>query len=57
MRRVQVATGEFDYVMLVRTRANERFNRLYAERYLPGVRQVRSFMVLEEVMSTHALLV
>ncbi len=55
MRRVHVATGEFDYVMLVRTRANERFNRLHAERYLPGVRQVRSFMVLKEVMSTHAL--
>ncbi len=55
LRRVHVATGEFDYVMLVRMRANERFNRLYAERYLPGVRQVRSFMVLKEVMSTHAL--
>ncbi len=55
MRRVHVAAGEFDYVMLVRTRANERFNRLYAERYLPGVRQVRSFMVLKEVMSTLAL--
>ncbi len=39
MRRAHVATGEFDYVVLVRTRANERFNRLYAERYLPGVRQ------------------
>lgn len=55
MRRVHVATGEFDYVMLVRMRANQSFNRLHAERYLPGVRQVRSFMVLKEVMSTHAL--
>ncbi|MCO8588467.1 hypothetical protein KGP95_01730 [Burkholderia multivorans] len=41
--------------MLVRTRANESFNRLYAERYLPGVRQVRSFMVLREILSAHAL--
>lgn len=55
MRRAHVATGEFDCFMLVRMRANERFNRLHAERYLPGVRQVRSFMVLKEVMSTHAL--
>jgi len=23
--------------------------------YLPGVRQVRSFMVLKEILSTHAL--
>jgi hypothetical protein len=30
---------------------------LHAEQllYLPGVRQVRSFMVLKEILSTHAL--
>lgn len=52
-----VVTGEFDYFMLVRTRDNESFNRLHAEQliYLPGVRQVRSFIVLKEILSTHAL--
>jgi DNA-binding Lrp family transcriptional regulator len=49
-----VITGEFDYFMLVRTRDNESFNRLHAEQllYLPGVRQIRSFMVLQQVLST-----
>jgi DNA-binding Lrp family transcriptional regulator len=49
-----VVTGEFDYFMLVRTRDSESFNRLHAEQllYLPGVRQVRSFMVLKEILST-----
>lgn len=49
-----VVTGEFDYFMLVRTRDNESFNRLHAEQllYLPGVRQIRSFMVLKQVLST-----
>ncbi|SMG58975.1 Lrp/AsnC family transcriptional regulator [Paraburkholderia susongensis] len=52
-----VVTGEFDYFMLVRTRDNDSFNRLHAEQllYLPGVRQVRSFIVLKEILSTHAL--
>ena len=49
-----VVTGEFDYFMLVRTRDSESFNRLHAEQliYLPGVRQVRSFMVLRNVLSS-----
>lgn len=49
-----VVTGEFDYVMMLRTRDNESFNRLHAEQllYLPGVRQIRTFMVLKEVLST-----
>lgn len=49
-----VVTGEFDYFMLVRTRDSESFNRLHAEQllYLPGVRQIRSFMVLKQVLST-----
>lgn len=52
-----VVTGEFDYFMLLRTRDNESYNSLHAEHllYLPGVRQVRTFMVLKEVMSTTAL--
>ena len=49
-----VVTGEFDYFMLVRTENSESYNRLHAEQllYLPGVRQIRSFMVLKEVLST-----
>jgi DNA-binding Lrp family transcriptional regulator len=49
-----VVTGEFDYFMLVRTRDNDSFNRLHAEQllYLPGVRQIRSFIVLKQVLST-----
>ncbi len=49
-----VVTGEFDYFMLVRTKDSESFNRLHAEQllYLPGVRQIRSFMVLKQVLST-----
>jgi DNA-binding Lrp family transcriptional regulator len=52
-----VVTGEFDDFMRVRTRDNESFNRLHARQLLdlPGVRQVRSFMVLKEILSTHAL--
>lgn len=47
-------TGEFDYFLMVRTRDSESFNRLHAEQllYLPGVRQIRSFMVLKQVLST-----
>jgi DNA-binding Lrp family transcriptional regulator len=49
-----VVTGEFDYFLLVRTQDAESFNRLHAEQllYLPGVRQIRSFMVLKQVWST-----
>jgi DNA-binding Lrp family transcriptional regulator len=49
-----VITGEFDYFMIVRTRDNESFNRLHAEQllHLPGVRQIRSFMGLKQVLST-----
>ncbi len=52
-----VVTGEFDYFMLIRTKDSESFNRLHAEQllYLPGVRQVRSFMVLRSVVSTTEL--
>lgn len=49
-----VVTGEFDYFMLVRTRDGDSFNRLHAEQllHLPGVRQIRSFVVLKQVLST-----
>ena len=52
-----VVTGEFDYFMLVRTRDSESFNQLHAEQllYLPGVRQIRSFMGLKQVLSTTQL--
>ena len=52
-----VVTGEFDYFMLVRTRDNDSFNQLHATQllHLPGVRQVRSFMVLKQVLSTTRL--
>jgi len=49
-----VVTGEFDYFMLLRTRDSEGFNKLHAEQllHLPGVRQIRTFMVLKQVLST-----
>jgi DNA-binding Lrp family transcriptional regulator len=52
-----VVTGEFDYFMLVRTRDNDSFNLLHAEQllHLPGVRQIRSFIVLKQVLSTTQL--
>lgn len=45
-----VVTGEFDYFMLLRTKDSQSFNRLHAEQllYLPGVRQIRSFMGLRD---------
>ena len=49
-----LVTGEFDYIVMLRTKDNDSFNRLHAEQllYLPGVRQVRTFMVLKQVLST-----
>jgi len=54
-----VVTGEFDYFMLLRTRDSDSFNRLHAEQllHLPGVRQIRSFMVLKQVLSTTQFIV
>jgi DNA-binding Lrp family transcriptional regulator len=54
-----VIAGEFDYFMLVRTRNYDSFNKLHAEQllHLPGVRQIRSFMVLKQVLSTTELTV
>jgi DNA-binding Lrp family transcriptional regulator len=52
-----VVTGEFDYFVLLRTRDNDSYNKLHAEQllYLPGVRQIRTFMVLKQVLSTTQL--
>lgn len=52
-----VVTGEFDYFMLLRTHDHDSFNRLHAEQllHLPGVRQIRSFIVLKQVLSTTQL--
>lgn len=52
-----VVTGEFDYVMLLRTKDNDSFNRLHAEQllYLPGVRQIRTFIGLRQVLSSTSL--
>lgn len=52
-----VVTGEFDYFMLLRTKDSQSFNRLHAEQllYLPGVRQIRSFMGLRQVVLTTQL--
>jgi DNA-binding Lrp family transcriptional regulator len=49
-----VVSGEFDYIMLIRTADNHSFNKLHAEQllFLPGVRQIRSFIGLREVFST-----
>ena len=51
-----IVTGEFDCFMMVRTKDSESFNRLHAEQllYLPGVRQIRTFVVLKEILSTTA---
>ncbi|MEH0834576.1 Lrp/AsnC family transcriptional regulator [Pectobacterium cacticida] len=52
-----VVTGEFDYMLTIRTKDNQSFNRLHAEQllFLPGVRQIRSFIGLREVLSTTQL--
>ncbi len=49
-----MVTGEFDYFMMVRRRDSESFNRLHSEQllYLPGARQLHSFMTLKEVLSS-----
>lgn len=49
-----VVTGEFDYFLMLRTRDLDSFNDLHARQLLrlPGVRQIRSFMVLKQVLST-----
>ncbi|MGE8704078.1 MAG: Lrp/AsnC family transcriptional regulator [Achromobacter sp.] len=52
-----LVAGEFDYFLMLRIRDLERFNKLHAGEIikLPGVRQIRTFFVLKEIMSTTAL--
>lgn len=49
--------GDFDYILKVRARDISDFNRLHREQLLmlPGVRQLRSFFVLKEVMDNAPL--
>jgi DNA-binding Lrp family transcriptional regulator len=49
-----VVTGTFDNCLLGSTRDRDTFNKLHAEQllHLPGVRQIRSFRVLKQVLST-----
>ncbi len=49
--------GEFDYWLKVRVRDVQSFNRLHAKILLtlPGVRQLRTFFVLNEIKSTQEI--
>jgi DNA-binding Lrp family transcriptional regulator len=50
----EAAAQKVSGCMLLRTKDSNSFNRLHAEQllYLPGVRQIRSFMGLRQVLST-----
>lgn len=52
-----LVAGEFDYFLMLRIRDLERFNKLHAGEIikLPGVRQIRTFFVLKEILSTTEL--
>ncbi len=52
-----LVAGEVDYFLLLRTRDLARFNKLHAGEIikLPGVRQIRTFFVLKEILSTTEL--
>jgi DNA-binding Lrp family transcriptional regulator len=52
-----LVAGEFDYMLMLRTRDLQRFSTLHAGEIinLPGVRQIRSFFALKEILSTTAL--
>jgi DNA-binding Lrp family transcriptional regulator len=49
--------GEFDYFMILRTTDNNSYNKLHAEQllHLPGVRQIRSFFALKQILATTQL--
>ena len=53
----QCVAGDFDYFLKVRVRDISDFNRLHSEELLalPGVRQLRSFFVLKEVIENAPL--
>jgi DNA-binding Lrp family transcriptional regulator len=52
-----LVAGEFDYFLVIRTKDLARFNKLHAGEIikLPGVRQIRTFFVLKEILSTTEL--
>ena len=53
----QLVAGDYDYFLKVRVRDISDFNRLHSEHLLalPGVRQLRSFFVLKEVIENAPL--
>lgn len=55
----QCVAGDFDYLMKVRVRDTSDFNRLHRQKLLtlPGVRQLRSYFVLKEVIDNAPLIV
>lgn len=52
-----LVAGDFDYFLKVRVRDLQDFNRLHSKMLiaLPGVRQIRSFFVMKEVVSNAPL--
>ncbi|MFM2479882.1 Lrp/AsnC family transcriptional regulator [Celerinatantimonas sp. YJH-8] len=48
----QLVAGEFDYLLRVRVKDIEDFNKLHAKELiaLPAVRQIRTFFVMKEVI-------
>tara|TARA_R110002072_G_scaffold123048_32_gene258187 strand:- start:2848 stop:3324 length:477 start_codon:yes stop_codon:yes gene_type:complete len=52
-----LVAGDFDYLLKIRVKDIEDFNRLHGERLLalPGVRQIRTFFVLKEVTDNEPL--
>ena len=52
-----LVAGEVDYFLRIRVRDLPAFNRLHSERIIamPGVRQVRTFFVLDEVKTDSPL--
>ena len=57
IEQCHMMAASFDYLLKVRTRDIADFNRLHADEIisLPGVRQVLTFFVLKEILSTTAL--
>lgn len=53
----QLVAGEFDYFLRVRVKDMAAFNQLHAQQLLslPGVRQIRTFFVMKEVVSDGSL--
>jgi Lrp/AsnC family leucine-responsive transcriptional regulator len=52
-----LVAGDFDYFLKIRVRDMSDFNRLHGEKLigLPGVRQIRTFFVMKEVVDNAPL--